>query len=129
MARCASTSSTTIGINSWHTILNCTLHNRQAIFNIHFMLFSIEFNVSNFWHVNFIFMDVYKTTVKYKNLRIDYEVKSFRLKDVFKISRSSKSNISTIKVSIKSKKNRRIGECIPYKRYGDSLGQILKILK
>lgn len=74
-------------------------------------------------------MDVYKTTVKYKNLRIDYEVKSFRLKDVFKISRSSKSNINTIKVSITNKKNRGIGECVPYKRYGDSLSQILKILK
>ena len=60
-------------------------------------------------------MDVYKTTVKYKNLRIEYEVKSFRLKDVFKISRSSKSNIGTIKVSITNKKNRGIGECVPYK--------------
>ena len=74
-------------------------------------------------------MEIYKTTMKYKNYPVIFEIKKFELKDVFKISRGSKTSINTIQVKICKKDLIGRGECVPYKRYGDKLEEITKILK
>ena len=74
-------------------------------------------------------MEIYKTTMKYKNYPVIFEIKKFELKDVFKISRESKTSINTIQVKICKKDLIGRGECVPYKRYGDNLNKLVKLLK
>lgn len=74
-------------------------------------------------------MEIYKTTMKYKNYPVIFEIKKFELKDVFKISRGSKTSINTIQVKICKKDLIGRGECVPYKRYGDNLNKLVKLLK
>lgn len=74
-------------------------------------------------------MEIYKTTMKYKKYPVIFEIKKFELKDVFKISRGSKTSINTIQVKICKKDLIGRGECVPYKRYGDNLNKLVKLLK
>ena len=74
-------------------------------------------------------MEIYKTRMKYKNYTVIFEIKKFELKDVFKISRGSKTSINTIQVKICKKDLIGRGECVPYKRYGDNLNKLVKLLK
>ena len=86
-------------------------------------------DISDFWHRDFIFIDIYKTTMKYKSHTISYENKKFKLKEAFKISRGSKSSIKTLKIKVEKNNIFGHGECVPYTRYGDKLEKITKILK
>jgi len=67
--------------------------------------------------------------MKYKNCPVHFEAKEFKLKNVFKISRGSKSKIRTLELRITKNHNVGKGECVPYKRYNENLSKITKILK
>ena len=67
--------------------------------------------------------------MKYKNCPVHFEAKEFELKNIFKISRGSKSKIRTLELSITKKHNVGRGECVPYKRYNENLSKIIKILR
>ena len=67
--------------------------------------------------------------MKYKNCPVHFEAKEFELKNIFKISRGSKSKIRTLELRITKKHNVGRGECVPYKRYNENLSKITKILR
>ena len=67
--------------------------------------------------------------MKYKNCPVHFEAKEFKLKNIFKISRGSKSKIRTLELTITKNHNVGKGECVPYKRYNESLSKITKILR
>ena len=67
--------------------------------------------------------------MKYKNCPVHFEAKEFELKNIFKISRGSKSKIKTLELRITKKHNVGRGECVPYKRYNENLSKITKILR
>jgi len=67
--------------------------------------------------------------MKYKNCPVHFEAKEFKLKNIFKISRGSKSKIRTLELRITKNHNVGKGECVPYKRYNESLSKITKILR
>ena len=67
--------------------------------------------------------------MKYKNCPVHFEAKEFELKNIFKISRGSKSKIRTLELKIIKKHNVGRGECVPYKRYNESISKITKILR
>ena len=67
--------------------------------------------------------------MKYKNCRVSFDIKEFELRNIFKISRGSKSRIKAIELKIIKNQNVGRGECVPYKRYNDSLQKIIKFLK
>jgi len=67
--------------------------------------------------------------MKYKNCPVHFEAKEFELKNIFKISRGSKSKIRTLELRITKKHNVGRGECVPYKRYNENLSKIIKILR
>ena len=66
--------------------------------------------------------------MKYKNCPVHFEAKEFDLKNIFKISRGSKSKIKTLELRIYKNNNIGRGECVPYKRYNENLSEITKIL-
>ena len=66
--------------------------------------------------------------MKYKNCPVYFEAKEFSLKNVFKISRNSKVKIRTLELRITKNHNVGRGECIPYKRYEESLEKFIKLL-
>ena len=66
--------------------------------------------------------------MKYKNCPVHFEAKEFGLKDVFKISRNSKVKIRTLELRVTKNQNVGRGECIPYKRYKESLQKFIKLL-
>ena len=66
--------------------------------------------------------------MKYKNCPVHFEAKEFSLKSVFKISRNSKVKIRTLELRITKNHNVGRGECIPYKRYEESLEKFIKLL-
>ena len=65
--------------------------------------------------------------MKYKNCPVHFEAKEFGLKDVFKISRNSKVKIRTLELRVTKNQNVGRGECIPYKRYKESLQKFIKL--
>ncbi len=67
--------------------------------------------------------------MKYKNCPVHFEAREFGLKNIFKISRGSKVKIRTLELKITKKQNVGRGECIPYKRYNESLKKFTKLLK
>ena len=67
--------------------------------------------------------------MKYKNCPVHFEAKEFSLKNIFKISRNSKVKIKTLELRITKNQNVGRGECIPYKRYKESLGKFIKLLR
>ena len=52
---------------------------------------------------------------------LDIDIDSFELKHKFTISRGSKNSAEVITVSIKDSGFIGLGECVPYKRYGESV--------
>jgi len=62
-------------------------------------------------------------------LKLDFKKKIFHLKDNFKISRETKSKIKTIIIKLSNKNASGFGECIPYKRYNETLKKIWKYLE
>tara|TARA_Y100000287_G_C14178593_1_gene333677 strand:+ start:125 stop:1078 length:954 start_codon:yes stop_codon:yes gene_type:complete len=67
--------------------------------------------------------------MKYKNCPVHFEAKEFKLKNIFKISRGSKSKIRTLELRIAKNHCVGRGECVPYKRYNENLSKITKILR
>ncbi len=67
--------------------------------------------------------------MKYKNCQVHFEAKKFELKNIFKISRGSKSEIKTLKLTIIKNNNIGRGECVPYRRYNENLSEIFRILR
>ena len=67
--------------------------------------------------------------MKYKNCPVHFEAKEFSLKNIFKISRNSKVKIKTLELRITKNQNVGRGECVPYKRYKESLGKFIKLLR
>ena len=67
--------------------------------------------------------------MKYNNYSLKYEKKTFKLKENFKISRGSKNKINSIILTLNQEEFEGIGECIPYKRYSETAGQIFNYLK
>ena len=67
--------------------------------------------------------------MKYKNCPVHFEAKEFKLKNIFKISRGSKSKIRTLELRITKNHCVGRGECVPYKRYNENLSKITKILR
>ena len=59
------------------------------------------------------------------NIRLNFKIKTFKLKDEFKISRVSKKIIKVIDISLKDSVNSTTAECVPYQRYNEKLDDIL----
>ena len=57
---------------------------------------------------------------------LDIDIDSFELKHKFTISRGSKNSAEVITVSIKDSGFIGLGECVPYKRYGESIESVSK---
>ena len=57
---------------------------------------------------------------------LDIDIDSFELKHKFTISRGSKNSAAVITVSIKDSGFIGLGECVPYKRYGESIESVSK---
>ena len=62
------------------------------------------------------------------NIRLNFKIKTFKLKDEFKISRVSKRIIKVIDISLQDSVNSTTAECVPYQRYNERLDDILKYL-
>ena len=61
------------------------------------------------------------------NIRLNFKIKTFKLKDEFKISRVSKKIIKVIDISLQDSVNSTTAECVPYQRYNERLDDILKL--
>ncbi len=63
-----------------------------------------------------------------KKIEIKYALKSFKLKDDFKISRASKKNIQVIDIFLTINGITGISECVPYSRYNENINDIISYL-
>jgi len=67
-------------------------------------------------------------TINYFNkIKLNFKIKTFKLKDEFKISRVSKKIVKVIDISLKDGVNSATAECVPYQRYNEKLDDIFKI--
>ena len=57
---------------------------------------------------------------------LNIDIDSFELNHKFTISRGSKNSAEVITVSIKDSGFIGLGECVPYKRYGESIESVSK---
>ena len=55
---------------------------------------------------------------------LNVEQNSFKLKQKFTISRGSRDSAEVLTVSIKDGEFTGLGECVPYKRYGESIKSV-----
>jgi L-Ala-D/L-Glu epimerase len=62
-------------------------------------------------------------------LKLQFIKKDFELKESFKISHQTKTIIKSIIIKINNNNSSGFGECIPYKRYGESREAIFTYLK
>lgn len=69
------------------------------------------------------------TIKNFSKIKLNFKIKTFKLKDEFKISRVSKKIIKVIDISLKDGVNSAIAECVPYQRYNEKLDDILKYLR
>ena len=69
-------------------------------------------------------------TINYFNkIKLNFKIKTFKLKDEFKISRVSKKIVKVIDISLKDGVNSATAECVPYQRYNEKLDDIFKYLR
>ena len=61
-------------------------------------------------------------------IELNFKIKSFKLKDEFKISRVSKKNIQVIDISLTKNGITILSECVPYARYNENVKDILSYL-
>jgi len=69
------------------------------------------------------------TIKNFNNVKLNFKIKIFKLKDEFKISRVSRKIIKVIDISLKDSVNSTTAECVPYQRYNEKLDDILKYLR
>ena len=69
------------------------------------------------------------TMKNFNNIKLNFKIKTFKLKDEFKISRLSKKIIKVIDISLKDSVNSTTAECVPYQRYNEKLDDILEYLR
>tara|TARA_B100000965_G_scaffold54058_1_gene40596 strand:- start:586 stop:1554 length:969 start_codon:yes stop_codon:yes gene_type:complete len=62
-------------------------------------------------------------------VRLNVEKNSFKLKKIFTISRGSRTSADVITVTIRDKGLKGWAECVPYKRYNESLETVIKQIK
>ena len=62
-------------------------------------------------------------------MRLNVEKNSFRLKKTFTISRGSRNSSDVITVTIRDKGLKGWAECVPYKRYNESLETVIEQIK
>ena len=69
-------------------------------------------------------------TINYFNkIKLNFKIKTFKLRDEFKISRVSKKIVKVIDISLKDGVNSITAECVPYQRYNEKLDDIFKYLR
>jgi hypothetical protein len=61
-------------------------------------------------------------------IELNFKIKSFKLRDEFKISRISKKSIQVIDISLTKNRITVLSECIPYARYNENMEDVLGYL-
>jgi len=79
--------------------------------------------------ISFIFIQTPMTMKNLGKYQINYTVKTFELRDEFKISRVSKKKISVIDIFLTKNQKTTVSECVPYSRYNENLEDIVLYLK
>jgi len=69
------------------------------------------------------------TIKNFNKIKLNFKIKTFKLKDDFKISRVSKKIVKVIDISLKDGINSAVAECVPYQRYNEKLDDISKYLR
>ncbi len=67
--------------------------------------------------------------MRYQNFEVKFRKINFELHQSFKISRNTKKVVKALQISIKKGHISGLGECIPYKRYGEDREKIIHYLK
>ena len=65
---------------------------------------------------------------KLDKIELNFKIKSFKLRDEFKISRISKKSIQVIDISLTKNRITVLSECIPYARYNENMEDVLGYL-